>query len=138
MAKKQIKIIKSTPSPDGDLYAGKVVELDEKLANKLIKGKFAEEIGETVVNLAPCTSSVKTISQMNKTELLEYAKANGITANDTMTKAEIIDVISKNSNPQTKPLNEMTKEELLAYAKENKIEVKDSMTVDEIIAVIEA
>lgn len=78
---------------DGDVVrAGSLVEVDEALAiNLLNRGKATLATAEDGVEFG--AEDDTDLSRLNKAQLLEHAKANGVDVDDSLTKAQIIAAI---------------------------------------------
>jgi hypothetical protein len=83
----ELEIIRSTVVDGKDFFAGTTVKTDTKTAKELVRLNKAHEIGEEDI-------TIKTIEDMKKDELVEYAKSLGIDTSGK-TKAEIITAINK-------------------------------------------
>jgi len=88
----KIKVLRSTVCGGKDLVAGKIYEIEEKDANLLIAlGKAIEFKDEVIEN----EDTTKALEDMNKNELVAYAKELGLDVPRNATKAEIIKLINE-------------------------------------------
>lgn len=75
---------------------GEIVEVNIREAKELIsRGVAADE-----TNLPVEEDNLKTLEEMTKKELLEYAASIGIEASDKLNKQEIIDLINSDEDEE--------------------------------------
>lgn len=81
----------------GEMFeVGSEVEVNEREAKELISRGVATD--ET--NIAIEEDNLKTLEEMTKKELLEYAASIGIEASDKLNKQEIIDLINSDEDEE--------------------------------------